>query len=105
MACQLNIKLLLASVYNLTVLLISIILFSLFPGSDKPLIGIKNIIVTLQIRNKPFAQKLIRLISVLDLPKGTFTINFNILPFVCIDTLFIKLKNKTSATSHKVKQA
>ena len=62
MACQLNIKLLLASVHNLTVLLISIILFCLFPGSDIALIGmIKNIIVTLQIRNKPFAQKLIRL--------------------------------------------
>ena len=39
----------------------------------------------LQIRNKLITQKLIWLISVVDLPKGTFTLYFNILPFyMCI---------------------
>ena len=42
---------------------------------------IKNKIVLLQILNKPITQKLIRLISVVDLPKRTFTLYFNILPF------------------------
>ena len=39
----------------------------------------------LQIYNKPITEKLIRLISVVDLPKGTFTLYLNILPFcMCI---------------------
>ena len=42
---------------------------------------IKNRIVMLQILNKPITHKLIRLRSVVDLPKGTFTLYFNILPF------------------------
>ena len=43
---------------------------------------IKNRIVMLQILNKPITQKSIRLTSVIDLPKGTFTLYFNILPCV-----------------------
>ena len=48
---------------------------------------IKNRIVILQISNKPITQILIRLISVVDLPKGVFTLYFNILPFYILHPL------------------